>query len=96
VLTTDLERSPPVPIRTNIESPSHPLEYAAISELRTELHETLASLPSRVDEAYVIEDLLAEHKGINSQVTTLRDLMRGSSSRLWQNSMIVDIQTSSP
>ena len=82
MLTTDLERYPPAPTPTNIESPSHPLEYAAISELRTELHETHASLPSRVDEAYVIEDLLAGHEGIDSQVTTLRDLMCGSSSRL--------------
>jgi len=66
VLTTDLQRSVPTPTPTNLESTSPPLEYAALSEPRTELHETHTHLPSHVDEAYVVEDLLAEHEAIDS------------------------------
>jgi len=61
---------------TNLESPS--LEYAALSALRKRLHETRANLPSHVDEARVIEDLLTEHEVINTQFTTLQDLIHGS------------------
>jgi len=61
---------------TNLESPS--LEYAVLSELCTKLHETHANLPSYVDEAHVIEELLAEHEVINTQFTTLQDLIHGS------------------
>jgi len=39
------------------------------------LLETHANLPSHVDEAHVIVDLLAEHEVINTQFTTLQDLM---------------------
>jgi len=51
---------------TNLESPSPPLEYTVLSELRTELHETHANLPSHINEAYVTEDLLTEHEAIDS------------------------------
>ena len=67
---------------TNLESPATPPEHAAHSELRTELHQTHANLPSHVYETHVIVDLLAKHEAINTQVTTLRDLIHGSSSRL--------------
>jgi len=63
-------------VSTNLESPS--LEYGTLFELRTKLHETHASLPSHVDEARVIEDLLDEHEVINTQFTTLQDLIHGS------------------
>ena len=61
---------------TNPESPS--LEYGALSELRTELHETHANLSSPADEAHVVEDLLPEHEVINTQFTPLQDLIHGS------------------
>ena len=70
----------PAPTLNNLESPAN-LEYTAVSELRTELHQTHANLLSHID-ARVIDDLLAEHDTINAQVTTLRDLIHGSSSRL--------------
>jgi len=68
--------SGPASAPTNLESPS--LEYAALSELRTKLHGTRANLPSHVDEAHVIEELLAEHEVINTQSTTLQDLIHSS------------------
>ena len=71
--------SAPVPAPTDLESPS--LEYGALSELRTKLNETHANLPSHVDETHVIEDLLTEHEvinTINTQFTTLQDLIHGS------------------
>ena len=68
--------SAPASAPTNLESPS--LEDAALSELRTKLHETHANLPSHTDEAHVIEDLLAEHEVINTQFITLQDLIHGS------------------
>ena len=71
----------PAPTPANLESPA-PLEYTALSELHTELHQTHANLPSHIDEARVIEDWLAEHNAINAQVTTLQDLIHDSSSRL--------------
>jgi len=49
---------------TNLESPAPFLEYAALFELRTELHETHANFPNHIDEVHVIEDLLAEHEAI--------------------------------
>jgi len=79
---------------TNLESPS--LEYGALSELRTKLHETHANLPSHVNEARVIEDLLDEHEVINTQFTTLQDLIHGPSSHLQRNSIHIDMQTTSP
>jgi len=81
--------SAPASAPTNLESPS--LEYAALSELRTKLYETRANLPSHADEAHVIEDLLAEHKVINTQFTTPQDLIYGSSSHLQRNSGHIDI-----
>jgi len=63
-------------VPTNLESPS--LEYGALSELHTKLHETHANLPSHVDEARVIEDLLAEHEVINTQFKSLQDLIHSS------------------
>jgi len=86
--------SAPVPAPTNLESPS--LEYGALSELRTKLHETHANLPSHVDEAHVIEDLLAEHEVINTQFTTLQDLIHGLSSHSQRISIHIDMQTTSP
>ena len=71
----------PAPTPTNLESPAT-LEYTALSELRTEWHQTHVNIPSHIDEAGVIEDMLAEHDAINAQVTSLRDLIHGSSSRL--------------
>ena len=59
---------------TDLESPS--LEYAALSELRTELHKTHANLPSHVDEAHVIEDLLTEHEVMNSQLCETSSMVR--------------------
>ena len=94
MLTTDLQRSAPTFTPTNLESPSS-LQYAVLSELRTELYETHANLPSHGDEAHVIEDLLAEHEAINAQFTTLQDLIHGSSLHLQPNSMHIDMQTSS-
>jgi len=80
----------PTSASINLDSPS--LEYAALSELRTKLHETHANL----DEAHVIEDLLAEHEVINTQITTLQDLIHGPSLHLQRNSMHIDMQTTSP
>jgi len=49
--------------------------------LRTELHQTQASLASHVDKVRALEDMLAEHEAIKAEVATLRDLIHASSSR---------------
>ena len=46
--------------------------------LRRVMYETHTNLPSHGDEAHVIKDLLAEHEAINTQFTTLQDLIHGS------------------
>lgn len=46
-----------------------------LNELRTELHETQASLASHVDKVRALEDMLAEHEAIKAEVASLRELM---------------------
>ncbi|KAI6021229.1 hypothetical protein EDC04DRAFT_2901297 [Pisolithus marmoratus] len=48
---------------------------SALSELRSQLHETQASLASHVDKVRALEDMLAEHEAIKSEIATLRELM---------------------
>ena len=48
---------------------------AMLNELRTQLHETQASLASHVDKVRALEDMLAEHEVIKSEVASLRELM---------------------
>ncbi|KAG1893822.1 uncharacterized protein F5891DRAFT_962430 [Suillus fuscotomentosus] len=65
----------------NPEPPAPPPEHPALSELRTELHETQASLASHVDKVRALEDMLAEHEAIKAEVAALRDLIHASSAR---------------
>lgn len=46
-----------------------------LNELRTQLHETQSSLASHVDKMRALEDMLAEHEAIKTEVASLRDLM---------------------
>lgn len=46
-----------------------------LNELRTQLHETQASLASHVDKVRALEDMLSEHEAIKSEVASLRELM---------------------
>jgi len=85
--TSSASASAPTP--TNLESPTPPLEHAALSELGRVARDSRQPA-SHVDEAHVIEEV------INSRVTTLRNLIHGSSSHLQRNSMHIDMQTSSP
>ncbi|KAH7909272.1 hypothetical protein BJ138DRAFT_1155658 [Hygrophoropsis aurantiaca] len=48
---------------------------SALSELRTQLHETQASLASHIDKVRALEDMLAEHEAIKSEVAALREMM---------------------
>lgn len=76
--------SAPAPASTvpvNPEPPAPPPEHPALSELRTELHETQASLASHVDKVRALEDMLAEHEAIKTEVAALRDLIHASSAR---------------
>ncbi|KAG2098915.1 uncharacterized protein F5147DRAFT_712676 [Suillus discolor] len=75
----------------NPEPPAPPPEHPALSELRTELHETQASLASHVDKVRALEDMLAEHEAIKAEVAALRDLIHASSARSQHdNAMNVD------
>ena len=48
---------------------------SALSELQAQLQETQVSLASHVDKIRSLDSLLAEHKVIKSEVTSLRELM---------------------
>ncbi|KAI9461341.1 hypothetical protein HD554DRAFT_2028256 [Boletus coccyginus] len=48
---------------------------AVLNELRTQLHETQASLATHVDKVRALDDLLAEHEAIKAEVASLRELM---------------------
>ncbi|KAG1791174.1 uncharacterized protein HD556DRAFT_1486596 [Suillus plorans] len=63
----------------NPEPPAPPLEHPALSKLRTELHETQASLTSHVDKVHTLEDMLAEHEAIKAEVAALHDLIHALS-----------------
>ncbi|KAG1733163.1 hypothetical protein EDB19DRAFT_1639852 [Suillus lakei] len=77
----------------NPEPPAPPPEHPALSELRTELHETQASLASHVDKVRALEDMLAEHEAIKAEVAALRDLIHASSARSQHdNSMDIDLE----
>ncbi|KAF9218840.1 hypothetical protein BS17DRAFT_790524 [Gyrodon lividus] len=54
---------------------SGPVPVSALNELRTQLHETQASLASHVDKVRALEDMLAEHEAIKAEVASLRELM---------------------
>ncbi|KAL4073464.1 hypothetical protein J3A83DRAFT_4228791 [Scleroderma citrinum] len=69
-------RPPPPPA----SEPSQPTDSGTVpasdlNDLRNQLHETQASLASHVDKVRALEDMLAEHEAIKSEVTTLRELM---------------------
>lgn len=69
---------PPQPPTTNEagqSSESGTIPVPALNELRSELHETQASLASHVDKVRALEDMLAEHEAIKSDIATLRELM---------------------
>jgi hypothetical protein len=77
----------------NPEPPAPPPEHPALSELRTELHETQASLASHVNKVRALEDMLAEHEAIKAEVAALRDLIHASSARSQHdNGMNVDLE----
>ena len=46
-----------------------------LNELRTQLHETQASLATHVDKVRALEDMFAEHEAIKAEVASLRELM---------------------
>ncbi|OAX32040.1 hypothetical protein K503DRAFT_805575 [Rhizopogon vinicolor AM-OR11-026] len=78
---------------SNTEPPAPPPEHPGLSELRTELHQTQASLASHVDKVRALEDMLAEHEAIKAEVAALRDLIHASSSHTQHgNSMDIDMQ----
>lgn len=69
---------PPQPPTTNEagqSSESGTIPVPALNELRSQLHETQASLASHVDKVRALEDMLAEHDAIKSDIATLRELM---------------------
>ncbi|KAI6132396.1 hypothetical protein EV401DRAFT_1917556 [Pisolithus croceorrhizus] len=69
---------PPQPPATNEagqSSESGTVPVPALNELRSQLHETQASLASHVDKVRALEDMLAEHEAIKSDIATLRELM---------------------
>lgn len=69
---------PPQPPTTNEagqSSESGTIPVPALNELRSQLHETQASLASHVDKVRALEDMLAEHEAIKSDIATLRELM---------------------
>jgi hypothetical protein len=84
---------PPPSAPANPEPPAPPPEHPALSELRTELHETQASLASHVNKVRALEDMLAEHEAIKAEVAALRDLIHASSARSQHdNGMNVDLE----
>ncbi|KAG2127123.1 hypothetical protein DEU56DRAFT_706101, partial [Suillus clintonianus] len=77
----------------NPEPPAPPPEHPGLSELRSELHETQASLASHVDKVRALEDMLAEHEAIKAEVAALRDLIHASSARSQHdNGMHIDLE----
>lgn len=46
-----------------------------LNELRSQLHDTQASLATHVDKVRALEDMLAEHEAIKADVASLRDLI---------------------
>ncbi|KAH0835052.1 hypothetical protein J3R83DRAFT_10790 [Lanmaoa asiatica] len=72
------------PVRAPQPQPAHEpaqstdsgsIPATVLNELRTQLHETQASLASHVDKVRALEDMLAEHETIKSEVASLRELM---------------------
>ncbi|KIK89944.1 hypothetical protein PAXRUDRAFT_831735 [Paxillus rubicundulus Ve08.2h10] len=59
----------------NEQSESGSIPTSALNELRSQLHETQASLASHVDKVRALEDMLAEHEAIKAEVASLRNLM---------------------
>jgi len=76
MLTTVLEHIVSAPTPTNLESLSllSTLRSLNCAQSCTRLTPTLPV----TDEARVIDDLLDEHEAMNTQVTTLHDLIHGS------------------
>ncbi|KIJ11103.1 hypothetical protein PAXINDRAFT_138122 [Paxillus involutus ATCC 200175] len=68
---------PPVrpPQAITEQSGSGSIPTSALNELRSQLHETQASLASHVDKVRALEDMLAEHEAIKAEVASLRDFM---------------------
>lgn len=66
---------PPTANEANQSPESGTVPVSALSELRSQLHETQESLASHVDKVRALEDMLAEHEAIKSEITTLRELM---------------------
>ncbi|KAF9240397.1 hypothetical protein BU15DRAFT_73990 [Melanogaster broomeanus] len=67
---------PPQPVNEQSQSAdSGPVPASALNELRSQLHETQASLASHVDKVRALEDMLAEHEAMKVEVASLRDLM---------------------
>ncbi|KAI6012099.1 hypothetical protein PISMIDRAFT_677021 [Pisolithus microcarpus 441] len=66
---------PPTSNEAGQSSESGTIPVPALNELRSELHETQASLASHVDKVRALEDMLAEHEAIKSDIATLRELM---------------------
>ncbi|KAH7882857.1 hypothetical protein F5I97DRAFT_1930483 [Phlebopus sp. FC_14] len=69
---------PPPPANASDHGPSADsgsVPASALNELRTQLHETQASLASHVDKVRALEDMLAEHEAIKSEVASLREFM---------------------
>jgi len=69
--TTSAAAAAPPSVPTNPEPPAPAPEHPALSELRTELHQTQASLTSHVDKVHALEDMLAEHEAIKVEVAAL-------------------------
>ena len=77
MLTTVLELIVSAPTPTNLESVSllcSTLRSLNCAQSCTRLTPTLPV----TDEARVIDDMLDEHEAMNTQVTTLQDLIHGS------------------
>ncbi|KAG9311491.1 hypothetical protein JVU11DRAFT_7687 [Chiua virens] len=72
------------PVRPPQPQPAHepvqPTDSGSIpvnilNELRSQLHETQASLATHVDKVRALEDMLAEHEAIKAEVASLRGVM---------------------
>jgi hypothetical protein len=67
---------PPQPVNEQSQpADSGPVPASALNELRSQLHETQASLASHVDKVRALEDMLAEHEAMKTEVACLRELM---------------------
>ena len=72
------------PVRVPQSQPAHEhaqptdsgsLPATVLNELRSQLHETQASLATHVDKVRALADMLAEHEAIKAEVASLRELM---------------------